>query len=210
MESQIHNALAWRYATQVFDQSKKLTETQVRAVLEAGRLAPSSFGLEAWKFIVVENPEVRARLRKVSNDQPKVTDASHVIVIARRTDVKEQIVKERIERTARIQGQSEESLAGYKEMLDGVVEGKGEALDQWIKCQTYIPLGMMMEAASLLQIDNAAMEGFDPANVDEVLGLKELHLASVSMLALGYRGEDAQSKRPKVRRAFDEVVTYVK
>jgi nitroreductase len=211
MEKQIISALSWRYAVQAFDPSKKVSTEQLRTILESARLAPGSFGLEAWKFIVVENPELRAKLRAAGYGQSKITDASHLVVIARRTDMRENIVNERISRTAKIQQQDAESLAGFKQMLEGTVANRDDqALDQWAKTQTYIALGMMMETASLLQVDNAAMEGFDPKAVDEILGLKGKHLASTTMLALGYRGNDPVADRPKVRREFDEVVEFIK
>lgn len=211
MQEQIVKALGWRYAVQSFDPAKKVSESDLETILESGRLAPSSFGLEPWKLIVVENPEIREQLQSVSYGQPKVTEASHLIVIARRTDARENIVRERIERTAAIQEQDVESLAGLKEMLDGVIASRDDvALDIWNSRQVYIPLGMMMETASLLGVDNAAMEGFDPRGVDEVLGLAEKNLTATVMLSLGYRGTDRAADRPKVRRAFDEVVEFVK
>lgn len=211
MQEQIVKALEWRYAVQSFDSAKKVSEGDLKTILESGRLAPSSYGLEPWKFIVVESPEVRERLQAVSYGQPKVSEASHLIVIARRTDAREKIVSERIARTATIQNMEESALVGFKEMLDGVVAGRDDvSLDAWNARQTYIALGVMMETASLLGIDNAAMEGFDPRGVDEILGLKEKNLTATVMLAVGYRGTDAVADRPKVRRSFDEVVEFVK
>ncbi|MFA9262098.1 MAG: NAD(P)H-dependent oxidoreductase [Undibacterium sp.] len=211
MQEQIVKALGWRYAVQNFDGTKKIGESELKTILESGRLAPSSFGLEPWQFIVVENDEVRQRIQTVSYGQPKVTEASHLIVIARRTDARENIVRERLERTAKIQNQDIASLDGFKQMLDGVIASRDDAaLDVWNSRQAYIALGMMMETASLLGVDNAAMEGFDPKGIDEILGLTEKNLTSTVLLALGYRGEDASADRPKVRRMFDEVVTFVK
>jgi nitroreductase len=211
MNEQIISALSWRFAVQTYDASKKVSDSDITTILESARLSASSFGLEPWKFIVVTNPEVRAKLRVAGYDQSKITDASHLVVIARRTDMRENIVAERIARTATIQGVPEAMLDGFKKMLDGSVSRLDDvALDSWAKAQTYIALGSMMETASLLKIDNAAMEGFDPKGVDEVLGLSAKHLTVTTMLALGYRGADESAKRPKVRREFSEVVEFVK
>ncbi len=212
MKENIISAMNWRYATQTFDTSKKVSPEDFETILESGRLSASSFGLEPWKFIVVENPETRKALSAPAYGQSKVTDASHLIVIARRTDARENIVAERIARTAKAMNVPESSFADFKAMLDGTVGGRDDqALDTWLRSQVYIPLGSMMETASLLQIDNAAMEGFDPKEVDAVLGLAEKNLTSTVMLALGYRSkEDATATRPKVRRAFDEVVEFIK
>ena len=211
-KEEIISALNWRYAVQGFDATKKVSAEDLNTILEAGRLAPSSFGLEGWKFIVVENPELRAKVSAAGYGQPKITEASHLIVIARRTDAREAIVAERIARTAKIQGVDASALDGFKQMLDGTVASRDDAaLDTWMRLQAYIPLGIMMETASLLQVDNAAMEGFDPKGVDEALGLTAKHLTATTLLALGYRSSaDESAARPKVRRAFDEVVEFLK
>lgn len=211
MIQEILNALNWRYATQVFDPQKCVSPEEMRAILEAARLAPSSFGLEAWKFLVIENPEIRAKLREVGFDQPKITDASHLVVVARRTDARQHITQELIERSAKQQGVDPAKLDGLKNMVERSLAGKSDVeVDAWVRSQTYIPLGIMIETAALLGIDAGPMEGFMPAGVDEVLGLKEKNLTATSMIAFGYRGEDSAAKRPKVRRVFEEVVEFVK
>lgn len=205
--TEIINALNWRYATQVFNQDKKVSEDDIRTILESGRLSPSPFGIEPWKFIVVNNKDLRTKVGK----QPKMTEASHLVVIAYRTDVVENITTERLERTAKIQNQKIDELDGLKKSIESTIAKKSEdgTLESWIRSQSYIPLGIMIETASFLGIDNGPMEGFDPAHVDEVLGLKNKNLKSLTMLALGYRGEDKASLRPKVRREFDEVVEFI-
>jgi nitroreductase/dihydropteridine reductase len=203
---EITKALAWRFAARVFDSNKKISDEDLQAILESGRLAPSSFGIEPWKFIVVKNPEVRAKLRVAGYDQAKITDASALVIIAQRTDA-ENLSTELIERTAAAQGKTVEDLAGLKAMVDGAVSRNTANQSQiWLKSQTYIPLGMMIETASLLGIDNGPMEGFDKGQVDEILGLKDKNLTISTMLALGYRGEEAW---PKTRRAYDEVVEII-
>lgn len=211
MQEQIKKALSWRYAVKTFDPSKKISDSDLSLILESAHMAPSSFGIEAWKFLVVSNPEIRAKIRAVSYDQTKVTDASHLIVIARRTDVRENITRELVERTAKTQGKDISELKGLEDMVTGAISYKaGDAVDAWAQAQTYIPLGMMMETSALLGIDAGPMEGFSGAEIDEILGLKEKNLATVTMLALGYRGDDEFADLPKTRRPFDEVVEFVK
>lgn len=204
---EILDAMNWRYAAQVFDQSKKVEEEDINTILESARLSPSPFGIEPWKFLVIKNPELRAKVGK----QPKMTEASHLILITYRTDVTENITKERVERTAKIQNQKIEDLDGLKNAIESTIEKKNSEgnLESWIRSQSYIPLGIMIQTASLLGIDNGPMEGFDPMHVDEVLGLKEKNLKSLTMLALGYRGEDPAALRPKVRREFKDVVEVI-
>lgn len=211
MTDNIIDALHWRYAVKIFDKEKKISDADLSTILESGRLAPSSMGIEPWNFIVVENPDIRAKLRVVGYDQPKITDASHIIVIARRTDVRETIADETIERTAKIQGVDPSTLAQFRQMLDGSMQKKSATeLDAWIRAQTYIPLGMMIETAALLGIDTCPMEGFDPKGINEALGLAEKHLTATTMLALGYRDEDPTAIRPKVRRSVEDAIAFVK
>lgn len=211
MKDTILKALNWRYAGKIFDPSKKVSEDEFRTILDAGRLAPSVFGIEPWKFLVIENTETRTALRAAAYDQPKVTDASHLIVICRRTDVRENITRELIERTGAVTGADTASLAGLEGMVAGTIAGKSDAeVAAWARAQTYIALGMMIETAALLNIDSGPMEGFDPAKVDEILGLSSKNLASVTMLAIGHRGQDPAADRPKVRRSFAEVVDFVR
>ena len=210
INTSIINALDWRRAVKIFDTTKKVSDADLDTILEAGRLAPSSIGTEAWKFVVVNDPAIRAKLREVAYGQAQVTDASHLIVVTRRTDA-ENIAPELVTRTAKAIGKEESELEGLSQMATGGVMGKeeGSVRNGWLAAQTYIPLGMMMAAASMMGIDNAAMEGFDNAKVDEILGLPQKHLASVTFLVLGYRGDDGFSKAPKVRRSVEEVIERI-
>ena len=212
MQDSILKALKWRYATKAFDTTKKVSKDDQKTILEAARLAPSSLGIEAWKFIVVENEEVRKKLREAAYNQPQITDASFIVVTTYRTDVVENIAKEAIERTAKNLHVDEASLASFKQMLDGSIATQNSAgtLNAWVKAQAYIPLGIMLETAALLNIDACPMEGFDPAKFDEILGLKAKDLKSTSVLAVGYRSkDDPAALRPKTRREFGEVVEFV-
>lgn len=207
----IIDALKWRYATQIFDMSKSLEEEKLSVILESARLAPSSIGIEPWKFIVVENADIRAKLKAAGFNQPKITDAPVLIVIAYRLDLKENMSKERVERTVKTMNMEASAFDGLKNMIDGSFSGKSQQeVETWAKSQAYIPLGMMVETAALLGVDAGPMEGFDANTVDEILGLKAKHLHATSMIALGYRAEDPAALRPKVRRDFDEVIEFIK
>lgn len=211
MQEKILKALNWRYAVKVFDPTKKITEEELHTILESGRLAPSSIGIEPWKFIVVENKELRQKLRAAGYDQSKITDASYLIIIARRTDVRQNIANELIERTADIQKVKHEDLGGLRQMAEGgISRHDDQSLDTWARSQTYIPFGIMIHTAALLGIDAGPMEGFNAEQVDEILGLKEKNLKSTTMLTLGHRGEDPAAERPKVRRKFEDVVEFIK
>ena len=206
----IIKSLNWRYATKTFDSNKKVSESDINTILESARLTPSSYGLEAWKFLVVTNPNIKTELRKASYDQTKVTDASHIIVVTRRTDITN-LIPELVARISKNLNKEERELSGLKEMVSGTMSfhEKNKNLDSWLSAQTYIALGFMMETAALLEIDTCPMEGFDPNAVNNILGLKEKNLSVVSMLAVGYRGDDAFASNKKTRRNLEEVVEYI-
>jgi nitroreductase len=211
MNETILKALQWRMATKVFDPEKKVRENDFETILESARLAPCSYGIEAWKFIVVENRDVRKQLREVGYDQPKITDADRLVVIARRTDVREHIAQELVDRTAVIRGIDVTTLDGLKKMVQSDVEGKSdESVDAWIRAQAYIPLGLMIETAALLGIDSCPIEGFDSDGVDRILGFHEKHLHATTMIAFGYRGDDPYAKLEKVRRSKEEAIEWIK
>lgn len=205
-QSEIIGALGKRYAVKTFDPSKKVSDEDLRTILESGRLAPSSFGFEPTKFIVVVNPELRKKISAAGYNQTKITEASHLVVIASRTDA-DALVPELIARTAATTGKKKEDLAAMEQMGNGAIAARqGEARDAWLKSQTYIPLGIMVLTAALMGIDTCPMEGFNAEQVNAILGLKEKNLTAVTMFAIGYRGNDPYASVPKVRRTYDDVV----
>jgi len=207
---EIINALQWRYAVKVFDPAKKVSDEDMRTILESARLAPSSVGIEPWKFLVVVDPELRKKIRAAGYDQPKITDASHLVIITRRTD-SAALPEELVARTAKTQSKEPEELAGLKQMAESMnLRYPDKAiLNEYLARQTYIPLGTMIETAALLGVDSCPMEGFDPAQVAQILGLEAKNLFPVAMVAFGYRGDDPYAKLPKTRRSFEEAVEFI-
>ncbi len=211
MNEQIITALKWRYAVQKFDPNMPVARQDVETILEAARLAPSSFGTEPWQFIVVDNEDIRQKLYDEASPQAKVIDAPYFVVIASRKGKKELIADERVERTAKITGAPKDTLQGLHSTVAGFVGSLSDSgFTTWAENQTYIALGMMVETAALLGIDSGPMTGFDHDKFDEILGLSQKNLRSVSAIAFGYRGDDPAAERPKVRRDSDEVITWVK
>jgi len=191
MNTSILSALQWRYAVKIFDASKKVEQKDLDLILEAGRLAPSSLGFQPWSFVVVENPELRKKLREASWNQAQITDASHLVVICRPTVLDEAYVQEVIRQTANIRNIDEEQLSGLKEMMMGKLQHSTEQeLAQWSALQCYLALGMMLETAALLKVDACPMEGFDAKAYDAILNLEKQGLASVVVCAIGHRSQD--------------------
>ncbi len=189
MES-IITSLNWREATKAFDPEKKLSAEQLDTLLEAARLAPSSYGLQPWNFVVVTDPEVRAKLREASWGQAQVTDASHLIVLAAKTP-SDALVDEYIADIAETRGVTTESLDGFSQMMKGMLAGLDEAARlTWAKKQVYLALGVLATAAAELRIDGCPMEGFDAGKYDEILGLTELGLSATVLFPVGFRAAD--------------------
>lgn len=197
-----------RYAGKIFDPTKKVSEENLRTILEAGRLSPSSYGVEPWHFIVVDNKELRTKLRAISYDQPKITDASHVIVLATRTDVTTTI-DEHLARVATNQGKTVADMQDFGAMIHGRATALGAKAQDWFIAQSYIPLGIMVETAALLGVDSCPMEGFDPVQVNDLLGLTSKNLHATTILTLGYRGEDPYATMKKTRKSYEEAITVL-
>lgn len=203
--------LNWRYATKKFDHTKKLSTEQLSDLLAAVRLAPASAGLQSYKVIVVEDPKIREQLRAAAHGQAQITDASQLIVLASETNLDETYVKNFIDFVAEKRQIGRENLAGYEQMLVGNVNRLSE--DQrlvWSNKQTYIALGVLLTAAAEMGIDACPMEGFNPAQFDEILGLKEKGLTTAVIAAVGFRAEDdSYSKLVKVRKPEEELFIHI-
>ena len=208
---QLLAALRWRYATKQFDASRKIPDATWDAIEESLVLTPSSFGLQPWKFLIVENPAVRAKLLTDSWNQPQVTDASHFVVLTARTDLTAADIDAWIARMSEVQGSSLEAVAPLKGMISGFAERMSEEeRAAWNKNQTYIALGQLMASAAVLGIDACPMEGISASAYDRILGLENSGYATVVACALGYRAEvDKYATIPKARFAKSEVIRRV-
>lgn len=202
-------ALQWRYATKKYDTEKKLSEDQIHLLKESLRLSPSSFGLQPWHFIVVEDIETRKKLRAAGYDQPAFTDASHLIVLATETNVDKTLIDKYIADTVSTRGIPIESLEGFRTMMEGAVAMKGEeGAREWAARQVYISLGVLLTTAALEGIDATPMEGFDTAQCDRILGLGDRGLTARVIVSLGFRsGEDIAATQAKVRYSEEQVFT---
>lgn len=205
----ILDALKWRYATKVFDPAKKIPAEQWAALEESLVLTPSSFGLQPWEFVVVENAEIREQLVPHSWNQRQVADASHLLVIALRTDVDEAYVDHFVKRVEEVRG--EPGFTGYRDMMVGFINNlDAEGIKNWGKQQTYIALGQFMSVAAMMGIDACPMEGFIADQYDEILGFKEKNLTTAVLCPAGYRSEeDKYAHLPKVRFEKSDMISRV-
>jgi len=209
---QLLDRLNWRYATKQFDPTRKINARDWATLEDALLLTPSSGGLQPWKFIVITDPAVRAKLLPASYGQPQITDASHLVVFAAKKNFSEADVDAFIGHTAATRGVPVESLATYRDMLvGGIVKAMDEAARAaWARNQAYIALGNLLTSAALLGFDACPMEGFDRAQFDEILGLKAQGYASAVIATVGYRATTDQSaSAPKVRFPKEQVFAHV-
>lgn len=209
---QLLAALQWRYATKVFDPARKISPATWAALEDALVLAPSSFGLQPWRFLVVRDPALRAKLRPHAWNQAQITDASHLVVFAARTELSAADITHLIDRTAEVRGQPAAALAAYRQLMEGSLlnDARKAHLFDWAARQSYIAMGQLMTAAALLGIDTCPIEGLDPAKFDEILDLRKDGYATLATVALGYRGEgDKYATLPKVRYPKAEVVKTI-
>jgi nitroreductase len=205
-------ALTWRYAVKKFDPAKKIPAATWSALESALVLAPSSYGLQPWKFIVVQDQAVRARLAAASYGQTQPVDCSHHVVFALRKNLGAADVDRYIDRTIAVRGGEKEKLKGYRDLMVGSTDRARTAgtLDTWMSHQVYIALGQFMACAALLGVDTCPMEGLEPAKYDEILGLGPQGYATLCACAAGYRaGDDKYAAAHKVRFPAGEVVHYV-
>ena len=211
MFKQVQKALQWRYAVKIFDATKKLSDEQLNVVLEAGRLAPSSLGVQPWKYVVVKDAKIRTELRKNSWDQAQITDASDLIVLCRQTTLDEAYVDKVMKHTAELRSMNVGQLAGLKQMIMGkLLNSSQQDLAVWSAEQIYLALGFMLETAAILEVDSCPMEGFDAKKYDEILGLSEKGLSSVVVCALGFRSDkDKYAHVAKARLPKSEVVLTI-
>lgn len=209
---QLLDALNWRYATKKFDPTRKIPAETWAALEQALVLAPSSFGLQPWRFIVVNSPELRTKLLSASWGQSQVIDASHLVVLLVRKDIDTLHVDRYMARTAELHGKTIESLDPFKNVINRSLDSARETgrLDTWQTHQIYIALGQFMASAALLGVDTCPMEGIKSADYDEILGLTDSGWASVCVCPAGYRAaDDKYAHVPKVRFDVSDVVVHL-
>jgi len=209
---QIIDTLNWRYATKKFDGSKQIPDDVWHALEQSLLLAPSSFGMQPWKFVVVRNPDIRQQLVEQSWGQGKVAEASHLVVLAIKTNIGTDDVPNYIHRVKEVRDLPEDKLEGMANMIKGYLQEPPFKLipDKWSAKQVYLALGFFLYSAALLGIDTCPIEGFLPDKFDEILGLKEQGYSSVVLCTAGYRSEeDRAADMAKVRYETDKVVQYI-
>lgn len=204
------SALQWRYAVKQFSQ-QKVSEQQLKTLLEATRLSASSYGLQPYKVIVVESPTIRAQLLPYSYGQDKVAQSSHLIVFAAHRHIGDNTVDRYIEKHMQVTNKTPEQLSNFALHMKSALKQKSDAQKQeWAHQQAYIALGNLLTCAAAMKIDSCPMTGFDQAGYDQVLTLEQHGLTTTAICPIGYRHQDdAQALVPKVRFDYEEFVMTI-
>lgn len=197
----------WRYATKKFDATKKVSTEDLNTLKEAIRMSSSSYGLQPYKVIIVENPELRAQLQPAAWGQSQIVDASHLIIFANDTNIGDDAIDELLKTMSITRETPIEALAGYGDFMKSKISTLEPAVKNvWTSKQTYLALGNLLNAAAELKIDVTPMEGFVPAQVNEILGLDKLNLNASLIATVGYRHEeDATQFYKKVRKSQEDL-----
>ncbi len=200
--------LNWRYATKSYDKTKKVSAEDWETLETALTLAPSSFGLQPYKFIVITDPELREKLKPAAWGQPQITDASHLVVFTYKKTLTDADIEHFVDRIVEVRGVPRETLTDYENIIKGSAKQAvdGGYIETWNSRQAYIALGFLLQTAALLNIDATPMEGFDAAQFNEILGLTDY--SAVALAAVGYRDaeNDWLASLQKVRFPKDELI----
>ena len=204
--------LNWRYATKKMN-GKVVPQEKLDYILEAARLAPSSSGLQPYEVFVITNREILERIRTIGFNQSQITDCSHLLVFASWDGYTPEKIAEVLDRTVAERGLPAGTMDDYKKMLWSLYEPRGK---EWQAVHTakqaYIGFSMAIIAAAEQEVDATPMEGFDPVELDKILGLNERGLKSAVILPIGYRDTEGDwlVKMKKVRKPKEEFVTEIK
>ena len=208
MNKTFEEAMDFRHACKVFDETKKISDGDINYILEAGRKSPSSFGMEPWKFLVITNDELKEKLRPVIWNQVQVTSCSHLVIILAAIDaVKPEfgIVERKFKRRAMPQEKLDFYLGLYANHLKDTLSSD-ENVYSWTSKQTYLAAGNMMTAAAVKGIDSCPIEGFEKEKVEEILELDTSKYQLSLVLPFGYRINEQSSQQ---REKLEDIVEYI-
>ena len=207
----IIDALEWRYAVKKFNEEALLSEQQLEAVKKAFNLSASSYGLQPYKLVMLQNKALQERLLPHSYNQKQVVQAAAVLVFCIRKDIDSSYIDGYFGLIASARGQTPESLDGYKNFMKSTLVGKTPAeMSLWATNQVYLNMGTLLTACAAMEIDSCPMEGFSPAGYNEVLELDKMGLEAVLVMPIGIRAsDDSVAILKKVRKPLEEAVITI-
>ena len=204
----ILKSLKWRYATKKFASDVTLSEVQIQLLKEAFNLTATSYGLQPIKMLVIRNRPLREKLVPHAYGQRQVADASHLLVLCIHKNASKEEVENYFKLLKEVRNTPDEIVASYKDNLLNLYENSSsEELRQAAKSQAYLALGNLLTVCASLQIDSCPMEGFNPAEFDNILNLDAKNLQSVLLLPVGTRAsDDYMASLKKVRKPLEDMI----
>jgi len=200
-----------RYATKAMN-GEVVPQEKIDNILEAIRLAPTSSGLQPFEVFVVTNDATKSSIKEIAWNQSQVTDCSHLLVFAAWDNYTVDRINYMFDLTNEIRGFKNEGWENYRQMLlSGYPQRDAETNFEHAARQTYIAFMAAITQAAYEGVDSTPMEGFDPAALDKILGLREKGLRSTLLLPIGYKNADKDwlVNLVKVRKPMDELVTFI-
>lgn len=208
MDKTFTEAMEFRHACKIFDDTKKISKDDIEFILEAGRKSPSSFGMEPWKFLVITNDELREKLKPVCWNQPQITTCSHLVIyLAAIEDVKPEsgVPKRKFARRTMPEEKYDFYLKLYSDHLADTLSTDEKVL-AWTARQNYIAAGNMMTAAAIKGIDSCPVEGFEKEKVEEILDLDTSKYQVAVIIPFGYRINEQSTQ---LREKLEDVVEFI-
>ncbi len=204
----ILDALEWRYAVKKFDDKASLTEQQILEVKNAFNLSASSYGLQPYKMIVVQNPDLKEKLVPASYGQKQISQSAALLVFAVRTDFGLDYIDQYFEDMSVKRQIPLENLEGYKNFMKGSFANKSqEEIWSWSVKQVYLTMGHMLASLAAMKIDACPMEGIDTNAYDKILDLEPKQLKTIVAMQIGVRAtDDATASALKVRKDLSEII----
>jgi len=206
----LKESLQWRYAVQAFDAGATVSQSDIEEIIDVFRLSPSSFGLQPWKLVVIQDKKLQQDLVPVTYNQAKIADASALLVLAYIKNIDESHALAHFENTARTTGATLESLEPYKNSLLNFVNNTPEDIkNSWAKNQVYLAAGVLVAHLAAKRIDACCMEGFSPEDYDRILWLDQEKCSSAVIIPIGKRdASDPFGHTAKTRFSAEEVTIY--
>ena len=209
MKHEFMEAMNFRHACKVFDDTKKISDEDIKYILETGRKSPSSFGMEPCKFLVITNDELKAKLKPVCWDQAQITSCSHLVILLAGIDsvkVESGEVKKRFARRDMPTESLEMYMGLYAQHLEDTLSSD-DNIYAWTSQQVHIASANMMSAGAILGIDSCPIGGFEKQKVEEILNLDTEKYQVSLILPFGYR---LNPQSEQLRLPFEDVVEFIK
>ncbi|AEF53958.1 NAD(P)H-dependent oxidoreductase [Marinomonas posidonica] len=204
----IIGALKWRHSLKHFS-PKKVDTTLIHNLIEAARLSASSYGLQPYQLLIVQDPALLQQLSDQAFGQAQVKECSHLFIFANKTNITDTLVEEYFEHHHQQTQTEVGSLNGYAEHIKTAIGAKTEEEKHiWAEQQAYIALGSLLAEAAMLSVDTCPMTGFDKAAFNHTLGLTKKDLSACVICAVGYRDENIQIQN-KVRLPLNEFASFI-